>query len=158
MHFFFLSILDNTCFSFWPFSTFHVTKFVENLGKKCKKNIENKKTLGCYFPCQFEIFSIGKMQKKLFGKDYRTTHFFLVGPSNFFNSRSLSKYDKKSVKTLNKGNLWGFCHFRCQFGTLSLIILQETLQKSLLDNTFFPLWPFSMFQSTKSVEKRKKCI
>ena len=66
------------------------------------------------------------------------------------------KIQEKRIKSLKIGIFWVFCHFRSQFETISLRKLQETLEKSLLDNIFFLFYLFqrSNTQSTSKIWKK----
>ena len=131
---YFISIPENTVFFVDPFQR-SSWRSVSKIWKKTDKIFENWKSLG-FLSIFLSIwnFSFSILQIS-FHRNYWTTNLFLVDPL-------ILHYNFTSLQTL-----W------------SLQKQQWNLLKSQLDNIFLPCWPFSAFQSTKSVKYLgKKCI
>ena len=94
----FLSILDNTYFPCWPFSTFQLAKSVKNL-EKMHEIFENWKFLG-FLSFSVSIWDIFNQNIAIMSslKTTGSTNFFIVDPSKHSNPRSLWNFNKKCIK------------------------------------------------------------
>ena len=149
----FLSILDNTYFPCWPFSTFQLAKSVENLGKM-REIFENWKFLG-FLSFSMSIWDIFNQNIAIMSslKTTGRTNFFLVDPSKHSNPRSLWNLNKKCIKLYFESwkilcilsisvSIWDIFN-----QNIAIVFIKDygTYQ-------FFHCWPFKTFQSTKSVK------
>ena len=108
----FLSILDNTYFPCWPFSTFQLTKSVKNW-KKMHEIFENWKLLEflSFSVSMWDFFQI-KNRHYLFGNAYWTTNLYHVDRFQHSSPRIRSKIWQKLHKNVKNLEIFGFlCHF-----------------------------------------------